>query len=102
MAKKKVCPWKGAIGLTLVQILVILDPCDNREEQRIHSFQLGSSFTRRVITMFLGGDYHDRDNPHRWGVSHGKPLVLTTLVCIQKEGRQQSSSRRGLRTSMDD
>jgi hypothetical protein len=37
-----------------------------------------------------------------WGVSHGKTMILRTLVCIQKEGRQQSSSRRGLQTSMDD
>jgi hypothetical protein len=36
-------------------------------------------------------------NPQPWGVSHGKPLVLITLVCSRKEGRQQSSSRRGLR-----
>jgi hypothetical protein len=37
-----------------------------------------------------------------WGVSHGKTIVLMTLVCSQKEGRQQSSSSRGLRTSMDE
>jgi hypothetical protein len=53
--------------------------------------------------MFLvGGSYHDRDNPHKWGVSHGQLIVFITIVCNQKEGRQQSSSRRGLRTSMDD
>jgi hypothetical protein len=50
--------------------------------------------------MFLGGSYHDRDNPHMWGVSHGQLIVFITIVCNQKEGRQQSSSRRGLRTSV--
>jgi hypothetical protein len=50
--------------------------------------------------MYLGGDYHDRDNPHKWGVSQGQFIVFITLVCNQKEGRQQSSSRRGLQTSV--
>jgi hypothetical protein len=54
------------------------------------------------VTMFLGGSYHDRYNPHMWGVSHGQLIVFITLVCSQKEGRQKSSSSRGLRTSMDD
>jgi hypothetical protein len=49
--------------------------------------------------MFLGGSYHDRDNPHKWGVSHGQLILFIRLVCIQKEGRQPSSRRRGLRTS---
>jgi hypothetical protein len=52
--------------------------------------------------MFLGGSYHDRDNPHMWGVSHGQLIVFMTIVCNQKEGRQQSSSRRGLRTSVEE
>jgi hypothetical protein len=53
--------------------------------------------------MFLGGSYHDRDNPQRLRSSHGKPTVLMTLVCTRNEGRQQSSSRRrGLRTTGDD
>jgi hypothetical protein len=51
--------------------------------------------------MFLGGSYHDRDNPHKWGVSHGQLIVfIRTLVCIQKDGRQRSSSSRRLRTSV--
>jgi hypothetical protein len=50
--------------------------------------------------MFLGGSYHDRDNPHMWGVSHDQFIVFITLGCNQKEGRQQSS--RGLRTSVAD
>jgi hypothetical protein len=54
--------------------------------------------------MFLGGSYHDRDNPHMWwGVSHGQLIVfIRTLVCNQKDGRQRSSSSRGLRTSVDE
>jgi hypothetical protein len=52
--------------------------------------------------MFLGGSYHDRDNPHMWGVSHGQLIVFITLGCTQKDGRQQSSSRRGPRTSVAD
>jgi hypothetical protein len=53
--------------------------------------------------MFLGGDYHDRDNPQQSRASHGKAIVWMTLVCNQNEGRQpQSSSTRGLGTSMDD
>jgi hypothetical protein len=62
-----------------------------------------TAVSRRVVTMFLGGSYHDRDNPHKWGVSHGQLIVFITLVCSQKEGRQQSSSSRGgLRTSIAD
>jgi hypothetical protein len=37
-----------------------------------------------------------------WGVSHGQLIVFITLVCSQKEGRQGSSSSRGLRTSVAD
>jgi hypothetical protein len=58
--------------------------------------------TRCFVTMFLGGSYHDRDNPHNNEAPHGKTMVWMTLVCSQNEGRQQSSSRsRGLRT-LDD
>jgi hypothetical protein len=48
--------------------------------------------------MFLGGSYHDRDNPHSNKASHGKSVVWKILVCSQTEGRQRSGSRRGLRT----
>jgi hypothetical protein len=52
--------------------------------------------------MFIGGSYHDRDNPHMWGVSHGQLIVFITIVCNQKEGRQQSSSRKVDQTSVAD
>jgi hypothetical protein len=52
--------------------------------------------------MFLSGSYHDRDNPQQRKASHGKPIVWMTIVCSRKEGRQQSSSRKGLRSSGND
>jgi hypothetical protein len=67
------------------------------------NFHSDSSFARsrrftasfhRVVTMFLGGSYHDRDNPHRNQASHGKSIVWKTSECSQKEGRQQRSDRR--------
>jgi hypothetical protein len=48
----------------------------------------------RIFTvgcMFLGGSCHDRDNPHMWGVSHGKRTILMTLECSQKDSRHESS-----------
>jgi hypothetical protein len=66
---------------------------------KFHAIRVSGAF---AVTMFLGGSYHDRDNPHMWGVSHGQLITFITLVCSQKEGRQQSSSRKGDRTSVAD
>jgi hypothetical protein len=52
--------------------------------------------------MFLGGSYHDRDNPHSNQASHGESIVWKTSEYSQKKCRQQSSSRRGLQSSGDD
>jgi hypothetical protein len=55
------------------------------------------------MMLFLGGSFHDRDNPYsNKQASHGKPIVWMTLACSQKEGRQQNSSRRELRATGDD
>jgi hypothetical protein len=72
---------------------------DFEATHKFHAIRVSGVF--HVVTMFLGGSYHDRDNPHMWGVSQGQFIVFITIGCNQKEGRQQSSSRRGLRTSME-
>jgi hypothetical protein len=45
--------------------------------------------------MFLGGSYHDRDNPHKWGVSHDQLITFITLVCSQKEGTDSRGAAAG-------
>jgi hypothetical protein len=60
-----------------------------------HNFRFDSSFALCVVTMFLGGSYHDRDNPHKWGVSHGQLIAFITLVCSQKEGTDSRGAAAG-------
>jgi hypothetical protein len=52
--------------------------------------------------MFLGGSYHDRDNPHSNKASHGKPAVWMTLVCNLKDGGDSRAAAGRLRTTGDD
>jgi hypothetical protein len=67
-----------------------------------YKFHPNSSFTYfHVVMMLLGGSYHDRDNPPSTRASHGKTIVLMPLVSTrQTDGRQQSGSSRGVRTSV--
>jgi hypothetical protein len=51
--------------------------------------------------MFLGGSYHDRDNPQQRRASHGKPVVWMILVCNRKDGGDRRAAAEGLRT-LDD
>jgi hypothetical protein len=68
-----------------------------------HNFHLDTSFARCVVTMFLGGSYHDRDNPHSNKASHdGKPVVWMILVWNRKEGGDSRAATGGLRTRTGD
>jgi hypothetical protein len=52
--------------------------------------------------MFLGGSYHDRDNPSTSKPHDGKALVWMTLVCNQMDGRDSSAAAGGLQITGDD
>jgi hypothetical protein len=53
--------------------------------------------------MFLGGSYHDRDNPaNSVEPHHGKLIVWMTLVCNWKDGDSGRAAAGGLRTTGDD